>query len=50
MPLIENCIINVIVSPGLGTDINEKLAIKNPVSNNAGNWTVRKRDGTIITP
>ncbi len=36
--------------PGLGIDINEKMAAKYPISNNAGNWTVRKRDGTIIRP
>jgi mannonate dehydratase len=37
-------------APGLGIDINEKLAAKYPITNNAGNWTVRKRDGTIIRP
>jgi len=36
--------------PGLGVDINETEAAKYPINNNAGNWTVRKRDGTIITP
>lgn len=36
--------------PGLGVDINEELAAKYPVTNKAGNWTVRKRDGTIIRP
>jgi mannonate dehydratase len=36
--------------PGLGIDIDEKMAAKYPISNNAGNWTVRKRDGTIIRP
>jgi mannonate dehydratase len=36
--------------PGLGIDINEKMAAKYPITNNAGNWTVRKRDGTIIRP
>jgi hypothetical protein len=37
-------------SPGLGIDINEKLAAKYPIDNNMGNWTIRKRDGTIIRP
>jgi mannonate dehydratase len=46
----KNGYIYVNEAPGLGIDINEKLAAKNPVNNNAGNWTVRKRDGTIIRP
>jgi mannonate dehydratase len=37
-------------APGLGIDIDEKLAAKYPISNHAGNWTIRKRDGTIIRP
>jgi mannonate dehydratase len=37
-------------NPGLGIDINEKMAAKYPITNNAGNWTVRKRDGTVIRP
>ena len=37
-------------APGLGVDINEKLAAKYPINNNAGKWTIRKRDGTIIRP
>lgn len=37
-------------APGLGVDINEKLAAKYPINNHAGNWTLRKRDGTIIRP
>ena len=37
-------------NPGLGVDINEKLAEKYPINNKAGNWTLRKRDGTIIRP
>jgi mannonate dehydratase len=36
--------------PGHGVDINEKLAAKYPINNSAPGWTVRKRDGTIITP
>lgn len=36
--------------PGIGVDIDEKEAAKFPISNNAGNWTLRKRDGTIIRP
>ena len=37
-------------APGLGIDIDEKEAAKYPINNRAGNWTVRKRDGTIIRP
>lgn len=37
-------------APGLGIDINEKMAAKYPIDNNMGNWIVRKRDGTIIRP
>ena len=37
-------------APGLGVDINEKIAAKYPINNHAGNWTIRKRDGTIIRP
>jgi len=46
----KNGYIYVNDSPGLGIDINEKMAAKYPITNNAGNWTVRKRDGTIIRP
>ncbi|AEL24662.1 enolase C-terminal domain-like protein [Cyclobacterium marinum] len=35
--------------PGLGVDINEKLAAKYPMHTNS-RWTVRKFDGTIIRP
>jgi mannonate dehydratase len=37
-------------APGLGVDIDEKLAAKYPINNKAGRWTIRKRDGTIIRP
>ncbi|HTE12328.1 MAG TPA: enolase C-terminal domain-like protein [Chitinophagaceae bacterium] len=37
-------------APGLGVDINEKEAAKYPITNNAGKWIIRKRDGTIIRP
>jgi mannonate dehydratase len=37
-------------APGLGVDINEKLAAKYPITNNAGKWIIRRRDGTIIRP
>lgn len=37
-------------APGLGIDIDEKLAAKYPTNNKAGRWTIRKRDGTIIRP
>lgn len=46
----ENGYIIVNEKPGLGIDINEKMAEKYPISNSAGNWTVRKKDGTIIRP
>lgn len=46
----KNGYIYVNEAPGLGIDINEKMAAKYPITNNAGNWTVRKRDGTIIRP
>lgn len=46
----ENGYIIVNDKPGLGIDINEKMAEKYPISNTAGNWTVRKKDGTIIRP
>jgi len=37
-------------APGIGVDVNEKLAAKYPINNKAGKWTIRKRDGTIIRP
>ncbi|MEO8415229.1 MAG: enolase C-terminal domain-like protein [Ginsengibacter sp.] len=37
-------------APGLGVDIDEKLAAKYPITNNAGKWIIRRRDGTIIRP
>lgn len=46
----ENGYIIVSDRPGLGIDINEKMAAKYPVTNSAGGWTVRKKDGTIIRP
>ena len=36
--------------PGFGIDFNEKLAAKYPATNTAGNWTTRKKDGTVIRP
>lgn len=49
-PTIKNGYMYVNEAPGLGVDINEKEAAKYPINNRAGNWTVRKRDGTIIRP
>jgi mannonate dehydratase len=49
-PTMKNGYVYVNEVPGLGVDINEKEAAKYPINNSAGNWTVRKRDGTIITP
>ena len=37
-------------APGLGVDIDEKQAAKYPITNNAGKWIIRKRDGTVIRP
>jgi mannonate dehydratase len=36
--------------PGLGIDINERMAAKYTATNAAGNWTTRKKDGTVIRP
>jgi len=49
-PTVKNGYVFVNEAPGLGVDINEQQAAKYPIDNNAGSWTVRKRDGTIITP
>lgn len=49
-PTIKNGYMYVNEAPGLGVDINEKEAAKYPITNKAGNWTIRKRDGTIVRP
>lgn len=51
-PYIENGYMYVNEAPGLGVDINEKLALKYPLPDvQMNNWTqVRKNDGTIIRP
>lgn len=49
-PTMKNGYLYVNEVPGHGVDINEKAAAMYPINNNAGNWTVRKKDGTIITP
>jgi mannonate dehydratase len=49
-PTLKNGYMYVNEAPGLGVDINEKLAAKYPISNNAGRWIIRKRDGTVIRP
>ncbi|NQU86255.1 MAG: starvation-sensing protein RspA [Mariniphaga sp.] len=49
-PTIKNGYMHVNEAPGHGVDINEEEAAKYPISNRAGNWTVRNRDGMIITP
>jgi mannonate dehydratase len=49
-PTLKKGYMYVNEAPGLGVDIDEKLAAKYPINNNAGKWTVRKRDGTIIRP
>jgi mannonate dehydratase len=49
-PELKNGYLHIAEGPGLGVDIDEKLAAKYPITNNAGKWTIRKRDGTIIRP
>jgi mannonate dehydratase len=49
-PLLKNGYFYVNEAPGLGVDIDEKMAAKYPINNHAGRWTLRKRDGTIIRP
>jgi mannonate dehydratase len=49
-PEIKKGYMYVNEAPGLGVDINEQLAAKYPINNNAGKWTLRRRDGTIIRP
>lgn len=49
-PELKNGYLYVNEAPGLGVDVNEKEAAKYPITNNAGRWTIRKRDGTIIRP
>jgi mannonate dehydratase len=48
-PTMKNGYMYVNEAPGLGVDINEKLAAKYPMTTKS-NWQVRKRDGTIIRP
>ncbi len=51
-PTIKNGYMYVNEAPGLGVDMDEKLAAKYPLPNvQLNNWTqVRKNDGTIIRP
>lgn len=49
-PTLKNGYFIVNEAPGLGVDIDEKLAAKYPITNNAGRWIIRKRDGTVIRP
>jgi mannonate dehydratase len=48
-PTMKNGYMHLNEIPGIGVDINEKLAAKYPMSTKS-NWQVRKRDGTIIRP
>jgi mannonate dehydratase len=48
-PTMNNGYMSVNEVPGLGVDINEKLAAKYPIGTKS-NWQVRRRDGTIIRP
>ena len=49
-PILKKGYFYVNEAPGLGIDIDEKMAAKYPINNHAGRWTIRKRDGTIIRP
>ncbi|HEY8733125.1 MAG TPA: enolase C-terminal domain-like protein [Puia sp.] len=49
-PVLKKGYLYINEAPGFGVDIDEKIASKYPISNRAGRWTIRKRDGTIIRP
>ena len=49
-PYLKNGYMYVNEAPGLGVDINEKVAAKYPAHYRPGQWQVRKKDGTIIRP
>lgn len=50
-PTVENGYMHVNEAPGLGVDIDEKLAKKSPPVEYNYNWTqVRGNDGTVIRP
>ncbi|GJM29895.1 MAG: mandelate racemase [Cyclobacteriaceae bacterium] len=51
-PYVENGYMFVNEAPGLGVDINEKVAAKFPIQEvQMNNWTqLRKMDGTVIRP
>jgi len=49
-PYLKKGYMYVNEAPGFGVEIDEKLAAKYPISNRAGNWQVRQRDGTSIRP
>ncbi len=49
-PQLKKGYLYVNEAPGLGVDIDEKMAAKYPINNNAGKWIIRKRDGTVIRP
>lgn len=48
-PTMNNGYMSVNEVPGIGVDINEKEAVKYPISTKS-NWQVRRADGTIIKP
>jgi mannonate dehydratase len=50
MPTLKNGYLYLNEAPGLGVEINEKLAAKYPLTSGGGGWTVRKKDGTIVRP
>jgi mannonate dehydratase len=51
-PKMKNGYMHVNEAPGLGIDVNEKLALKYPLPEKHGyHWTqIRKNDGTVIRP
>jgi mannonate dehydratase len=49
-PVLKKGYLYINEAPGFGVNIDEKIASKYPISNRAGRWTIRKRDGTIIRP
>jgi len=50
-PTIKNGYLHVSDAPGLGIDIDEKLAAQHPFPDHPGFWRpVRRRDGTAVRP
>lgn len=50
-PVLKNGYLHVNEAPGLGVDLNEALAKKFPLPENAGYWLpIRRKDGTAVRP